>query len=107
MVLQHVAQRADLLEKAAARAYAERFRHRDLHGFHMVSIPQRRNRGIRRAKIEQFMQRGQGEKVIDAKDRFLIEHGPQLGVELARRCKIVAKRLFDGETGTRGETCAR
>ena len=49
--------------------------------------------------MEQVSHRPLGEKMIDAKDGWLVEHAVQLCVEIARGGKIVAERLFDRQAG--------
>ena len=70
MVLDHVADAADLVIEAAAAFDAEILGHGDLHAFDEIAVPDRLEEGIGEAEIEQVLDRLLAEIVVDAEDRL-------------------------------------
>ena len=100
MVLHDVANRTDFLIEFAAALDAEFLGHRDLHAFDVVPVPDRLEKGIREAEIEQVLHRLLAEIVVDAKDRRFGKNTVQAGVERLGRCEIATERLLHDDTGS-------
>ncbi len=71
MVLHDVAERARAVVKIAATLDTEVFRHRDLHAFDELPIPQRLEKRIGKAEKEQVLHRVFAQVVVDAKNVLL------------------------------------
>ncbi len=94
VVLHHVTKRAHFLVEAPASFDAEFLSHGDLHVRHVGAVPQRLEKRVGEAEVEQVLHRLLAEIVIDAEDRALVEDAVQGLVERACRGEIAAKRLF-------------
>ena len=103
VVLDHVAQRAELVV-IAARAGADRFGHRELDVVDMGRIPDRLEQRIGKAQRQQVLHRLFAEIVIDAVDLIFLEDLGDAVVDFLRRSEIVAERLFDRPRGHRGDS---
>jgi hypothetical protein len=80
MVLQHVADRADVVVKRAATLHAEILGHGDLHALDVVAVPHRLEHGVGEAEIQQVLHRLLAEVVIDAEDRLFGKHLMQVAL---------------------------
>ncbi len=97
MVLHDVADRADLLVKAAAALHAEILGHGDLHAVDEIAVPDRLEERVGKAEIKQVLHRLLAQIVVDAEHRGLGKHFVQRAVERLRRGKVAAEGLFDDD----------
>src|ERR1051325_2609133 len=104
MVLHHVAQGAGAVVELSAALDAESFRHRDLHAFDKLAIPQRLEKGICETEEEQILHCAFAQVVIDAKFSFFAENALHHGVYLPRGGEIASERLFDDDARAFGTT---
>ena len=74
MVLDDVADGADLVVELAAALDAEILGHGDLHALDVIAVPDRLEEGVGEAEIEQVLDRFLAEIVVDAEDRLFVEH---------------------------------
>src|SRR5262249_10030947 len=65
VILNDIAQASCGLVKGASPLYAEVLRERDLHAGNEIAIPDRLEKGVRKAKVEDVHDRFLGEEVID------------------------------------------
>ena len=84
MVLDHVADRAGRVVKAAAALDAEVLGHRDLHALDHRAIPERFEDRIREAHEQHVVDGTLAEVVIDAEDVLLDERAEQDPIQIAR-----------------------
>ena len=97
MVLDDVANGADAVVEAAPALDAERFGHRDLRAAHVLSIPDRLEKGIREAEVQQVLDRFLAEVVVDPEDRRFGEALRERLVERPGGCQVAAERLLDDD----------
>ena len=102
VVLHHVADRTHLLVKFAASLDAEVLGHRDLHALDEIAVPDRLEKGIGEAEVQQVLHRFLAEIVIDPEDLVLVKHQMQHAIEPARRGEIASERLLEHQTGAVG-----
>src|SRR5579863_4711180 len=95
MILHDVANRANSVVKTAPAFHTEIFRHRDLHAFDVMAIPERLDEGIRESEHQQVVHGPLPEIMIDAEYARLVESRAQRRVQLTRGREIPAKRLFE------------
>src|SRR5580693_313028 len=67
----------------------------------MVAIPDRLEQAVGEAQHQNVLHRLLAEIMVDAKNLILAEDAEQLAIELPRRPKICAKRLFDDDAPPR------
>ena len=82
VVLDDVAQRADLLVELAPALHAEVLRHRDLHLAHVVAVPDRLEERVGEPEVEDVLDRLLAEVVVDPEDVLLGEDRVEHLVEL-------------------------
>ena len=70
MILDHIADGAGFLVEFAAAADVEVLRHRDLHAADVVAIPDRLEKRVGEARIENVLHRLLAQVMIDAEDRL-------------------------------------
>src|SRR5215475_4644480 len=97
MVLDHIANRADLIVEGAAPLHAEVLGHRDLHAADELASPERLEERIGEPEKDHILDGTLAEIMIDAKDMLFIEDAEQDLIELARGCKVPAKRFFEDD----------
>ncbi len=95
VVLDDVANRADLLVELAPRLHAERLGHRDLDAVDEVAVPDRLEERVREPKEQQVLHGLLAEVVVDPEHVGLGERSVQGLVELARRLQIAPERFLD------------
>src|SRR5580692_11667840 len=95
MILNHVADRAGLIIESAPTLDPESFRHGDLDGFDMLTVPDRLQGRVCKAEEKHIMDRLLPKIMIDAKDRFLIKSAKKNPVEFPGRGEVPAKGFFD------------
>src|SRR5262249_8956341 len=99
VVLDHVAQGADLLVEAAAAFDAEVLGHRDLDALDVVAVPDGLEERVREAEVQEVLDRLLTEIVVDAEDRGFRQHRMQDPVELLGRRQVAPEGLFDDDAG--------
>src|SRR5208337_3846641 len=99
MILNHVADGADLFIKCAAALDAEILRHRDLHAFDVMPVPERFKHGIAEAEEENVVHGRLAQIMINSEDGPLIESLEQDGIEGPGRGKVATERLFNDHAG--------
>ena len=99
MILNDIAYCADFFVKTPPAPDAKVFCHGDLHAMHIVTIPQRLEKGIGEPEIKQILDSLLAEKVIDPKYRVFGKYFVQRSVELLGGFQIAPKRLFDHNAG--------
>ncbi len=103
VVLHHVAQAARAFVERAAALDAELLGQRDLHAGDVVAVPDRLEKGVGEAEVQDVHDRLLAQEVIDAEDRVLGEGAARDPVELARRGQVAAERLFDDDPPAFGQ----
>ena len=104
MVLHDVAERARAVVKIAATLDTEVFRHRDLHAFDELPIPQRLEKRIGKAEKEQVLHRVFAQVVVDAKNVCFPEDAVHHPVQCLRCGKIMSERFLDHDARALGAT---
>src|SRR5262249_14327366 len=94
MVLDDVADRSRLLVEASAALHPEMLSHCDVHARHVVAIPERLEKRVRKAEVKEVLHRFLAEEVIDSIDRRFREGLVQRLVEGLRRREIAAERFL-------------
>src|SRR5688572_5767676 len=94
MILDNIANGADLLIEASAASYAECFGHRDLHAVDVVPVPYRFKERIGEAEVQEVLDRLFPEKVVDPIDSRLRKRLMNGRVEGLSRGKVTAERFF-------------
>ena len=103
MVFDHIAQTTGAFIETATLADTEVFSHRHLYAGHIVAVPDRFEKGIGKAKIQDVHDCFFAQIVVDPKDRRLGKHGAGDRVQFARRSKIAAERFFDDDPRVLGQ----
>ena len=93
----HIAIGAGALVKADAIAKTESFRHVDLHMVDEISIPDRLEQAIGKAKRQDILRRLLTKKMIDAENLILGKGLVQFGVEFDGAGEVRAERLFHND----------
>ena len=101
MVLDHVAQRADLVVVARARPDALLLGRGDEDRFDQVAIPHGFEQRVREPEGEDVLDGVLGQVVVDAEDLLLVERGSELRVQLSRRGEVVAEWFLDDDPAGR------
>ncbi len=99
MILHDVANGADFLVERAAALHAELLGHGDLHVLDVVAVPNRLEKGIGEAEIEQILHRLLAQIVIDAEYGRFGKYLVKRAVERLRRREIAAEGLLDDDPG--------
>ena len=84
MVLEHIADRADLVVERTPIGDVERLGHRDLDGRHVLGTPDRFQEPVGEAEVDQVLDGFLAQEVVDAKDARLVEDTMQRVVEPPR-----------------------
>ena len=98
MILDDVANGARFIIKGASALDPEIFRHRDLHALHVGPVPEDFGDRVRKAKIQQVLDRPFPEIMIDPEDRVLRKYPVQQAVQLPGAREVRAERLLDDDT---------
>ena len=104
VVLDYIAQATRRFIKGSAPLDAEFFRERDLNAIDIVPVPDRLEKGVGEAKVQNVHDRFFAQIVVDPEDRPLWENGERNAIEFARGGKITAERLLHDDTGVVGKT---
>ena len=108
MVLDDVAQAAGRLVKAAALFNAEVLRHRDLHAGDILAVPDRLEKRIGEAEIQDVHDRFFAQVMVDPKDRRFRKDTTRDRLERDGRGQVATERLFDNDAGVAREPrCAQ
>ena len=97
VALHHVTQTARAFVEGTTATDAELLGQRDLHAGHMVAIPDRLEKGIREAEVEEIHDRFLAQEVIDAEDRVFCKGVPRDAVEFACRGQVTAEGFLDDD----------
>ena len=95
MVLDDVAERADGVVEAAPVGDVEVLGHVDLHGGHVVPVPDRLEDLVREPQVHDVLDRLLPQEVVDAIHLILLEHAADAAVQLRRRRQVLAEGLLD------------
>src|SRR5580704_18329095 len=106
MILQNIANCAGFFVESASARDAKRFRHRDLHAFHIIAVPDGLEEGVRKAEEEQIFDLFLAQIMVNAKNRRFGKDGVQRGVEFLSRSEIAAEWLFEDYAGIFGAACS-
>ena len=90
-----VAQRADGVVEVTAVLDAEALGHRDLHGGEVVAAPDRLERRVGEAQVEDLRRAHLPEEVVDPVQLGLVDVAVHLRGQLARGLQVVAEGLLD------------
>ena len=99
----HIAQRPDPVVEQAPAVHAEILGHRQLDRGDVAAPPDRLEQRVGEPQEVDVQHRLLTEKVIDAQDLILGEHGPQVPVEPPGRREVVAERLLDHHPRAAGQ----
>ena len=106
MILHDIANRAGFLVEFASARDAKRFRHGDLHAFHIVAVPDGLEESVRKTEEEQIFDLFLAQIMVDAKNGRFGKDGVQRGVEFLSRSEIAAEGLFEDYAGILGAAAA-
>ena len=95
VVLQHVADRADLLVEAPPASHPEVLGHRQMHRRDVLAVPDRLKERVSEPEVGDVLDRLLAQIVIDPVHLLLGEHRVQHAAQLARGCQIASERLLD------------
>src|SRR6476646_350198 len=95
MVLDHVADRADLFVKSAPALHTEILRHRDLNAFDVGPVPEGFEDGIGEAKKQHAVHRLFAQVMVNAINRLLLEGSEQDLIESTGGWQIATEGFFD------------
>lgn len=105
MVLDDVPQTAGGFLKRTTILHAKFLGHRDLDAGDTVAVPDRFQKRIGEAKIEDIHDLFFPKEVVDTEDRVLRECRSCDAVEAARGCQVAPERLFNDDPRLIGQTC--
>src|SRR4029077_5936131 len=100
MILNHITDSAGFIIKSASAFDSEVFRHRDLHAFDMITVPERLQERVFETEKEHVMYWPLSQVMVDAKDCLLLEGAEQDPVEILCGGEIPAEGLFDDDTSS-------
>ena len=95
MVLHHITDYTHLFVETSSALYAQSFGHCDLYALDVVAVPYRFQKRVRKAKVEQILDRFFAEVMIDPENRGFGEGFAERSVEFLRGRKVAAKWLFN------------
>jgi hypothetical protein len=104
MVLDDVAERSDRVIEAPPVCDVEVLGHVDLHGRHVIPVPDRLEDLVREPQVHDVLDRLLPQEMVDAVDLILLEHAADAAVQLGRRRQVLAEWLLDHDARTRRET---
>ena len=81
VVLDHVPDGAGLLVEPPSSLHSEAFRHRDLDSLDVIPVPDRLQKGVGEAVVQEVLHRLLAEVMIDSEDGRLREELVQGGIE--------------------------
>src|SRR5262245_5962280 len=94
MVLDHIADGADLFVKSTTSLHTEALRLCDLHIVHKIAIPNWLEEGVCKAKVQQILNSLFSQVVIDAIHRRFGEDFMQRRIQRLSRGEVAAKRFL-------------
>ncbi|OIQ67084.1 hypothetical protein GALL_513420 [mine drainage metagenome] len=103
VVLHDIAQAAGAFIEGATTLDAEPLGQRDLHAGDVVAIPDRFEKGVGEAEVQEVHDCLLAQKVVDAEDRVIGKSLQCDPVELSRGGQIAAERLFDDDPPAIGQ----
>src|SRR5665213_152203 len=95
MVLHHIADHTHLFVETSPALYAQSFGHCNLYALDVVAVPYRLQKRVRKAEVEQILDRFFAEVMIDPENRGFGEGFAERSVEFLRGRKVAAKWLFN------------
>lgn len=98
MVLDHVAERPDVVVVVPATLDPDRLRHRDLHVVDAVPVPQGLEDRVREPEGEQVLDGLLAQVVVNPVDLSFVEVGMDSRVELSGGREVQPERLLDHES---------
>src|ERR1035438_333213 len=98
MILNDVANGADFFIETAPALHAEFLGHGDLYIPDVIAIPDRLEKRIGEAEVQEILHGFLAQIVIDAKDRCLVENFMQSGIQRLRALKVAAEGLLDDDS---------
>jgi hypothetical protein len=101
VILHHIAQCTSVLVVATAMLDPHLFGHRDLNVIDITPIPQRLQKGVRKAKSQQVLNCFFAQIMIDPVDLLLFINTGQRLIECAGRFEVMAEWLFHHNTRMR------
>src|SRR5579871_5623011 len=101
MILEDIADGADVFVESASAAYAEPFRHRDLHAVDVCGVPDRLQKRVSEPEVQEVLYRLLPEKMIDTVHSQLGERFVEGRVQSLRGRKVTPERFFHDDTGLR------
>ena len=104
VILDHVPNGAGLLVEMPAAADAKIFRQRDLHIVDVDPVPDRFQKAVGKAEIQQVLHRFLAEVVVDAEHLALAEHAMQHPVQRPRPGQVAPERFFHHDARATGRT---
>src|SRR5579872_4585174 len=91
MVLHHIADYTHLFVETAPAFYTQSFGHCDLYTLDVVAVPYRFQKRVRKAEVEQILDRFFAKVMIDPENRRFGEGLAKRSVEFLRGRKVAAK----------------
>src|ERR1700734_4325468 len=94
MILDHVADCAGLIVKAAAALDAKILGHGDLHAFNIVPVPERFHERVGKTEDEHVLHGPLAQVMVDAENCRFIEVPQKNLIEMPRRFQVVPEGLL-------------
>src|SRR5579872_4614222 len=98
MVLHHIADGSGLVVETAAALDTKILGHGDLHARDVRPVPERLQKGIRKARVKDAVDRPLAQVMIDAKDGPLLEGAEQNRIQGSRGFQIGSERLLNDDS---------
>src|SRR5262249_21123111 len=94
VVLHHIKDGARLIVEGASTLNTELLRHRDLHAFDVVAIPERLEKRVSESEVQHILNGPLPKVMVDTEYRFLWKSADQDLIQFLCRYKVGSKRLF-------------
>src|SRR5436305_47788 len=105
MVLYDIADCPGLFIEFSPAGHAEVLSHSDLHALDVVPVPDRFEKRVGKAEVENVLDRLFAKVMVDAKDGRFGKNGVQDLIQRPGRGKVTAERLLDNHAGIAGNAC--
>ena len=94
-----------LVVEPAAAGDVEFLRHRDLHEVDVIGVPDRLEKRVREAEVQQVLHRLLAEEMIDSENVLFREKAAQRAIQGLRGGQVASEWLFNDHARAGGATC--